>query len=668
MKLAKSLCFCDRKTNKHLLAGLLALALSLSALSFVKTEAAVASPDEAPASSSSRGSSKKSVPVVIGNPEEEPKPLPEIDPSTLPSKEDTPGILSDTNAPLHGRRSGDTFPVLASNRVLSILVEGNTEVVAEHILSVVTSKEGEQVNENQLARDTDAIFEQGFFSKVDYRLDDKPDGTNVVFVVTENPLVGEIVFHGNTVYSEETLRDLCLTKDGAIFNRIFFRNDLERIKEKYQQDGYVMARISDVRIDGTVVNVYISEPRIGEVVIQGNKRTKRHVIERQVKIKSGDLFNATRLRHTLGKLQGLGYFEDVSVGFEPSDDPEVVNLILTVSEMQTGKIGVSVGYGSQSGFSGGASYSDSNWLGRGQNFGVGFELGDREQYWITLAQPYMDQKVFGWRFGAYKRKWEDLSYYDEDTLQFNYDEDRKGAYVGLGRKFSERSKLSWYLTTEWQDIEISPHDGASPTPHQLEKMQSGKNMTLTGVLKRDNLDIYTPYPKGDVESLHVEKGMEVLGGDWSYWKYWFEAKYYRPVELFSDLLGRSFRRVGDTPPIFAARLTLGDADGTLPWASDYTIGGDSTLRGYKEKRFRGDQMFLANAELRFPVHKHASLVFFYDIGKAWDTSEGDGFDLGDLAKGYGIGVRLKTPIGNIRLDFADGDEESRVHFGFGEMF
>ena len=68
------------------------------------------------------------------------------------------------------------------------------------------------------------------------------------------------------------------------------------------------------------------------------------------------------------------------------------------------------------------------------------------------------------------------------------------------------------------------------------------------------------------------------------------------------------------------------------------------------------------------MHKHASLVFFYDIGKVWDTSEGDGFDLGDLAKGYGIGVRLKTPIGNIRLDFADGDEESRVHFGFGEMF
>jgi outer membrane protein insertion porin family len=60
---------------------------------------------------------------------------------------------------------------------------------------------------------------------------------------------------------------------------------------------------------------------VGDISIQGNKRTKTYVIEREIKLKKGDLFNSTILRHSLNKLQGMGYFEDVNVGFEPSETP-----------------------------------------------------------------------------------------------------------------------------------------------------------------------------------------------------------------------------------------------------------------------------------------------------------------------------------------------------------
>ena len=40
----------------------------------------------------------------------------------------------------------------------------------------------------------------------------------------------------------------------------------------------------------------------------------------------------------------------------------------------------------------------------------------------------------------------------------------------------------------------------------------------------------------------------------------------------------------------------------------------------------------------------------------------------NLKSGYGIGVRVKTPMGNLRVDFAYGEDENRTHFGFGEMF
>ena len=601
--------------------------------------------------------------VVLGNPEPEWKPAPEMDLSNVEqgSQEPLTEGRPQTRPPSGGGARIQSPPVL------SISVEGNSEVVSDHILSVVTSRVGAPLDQNRLAKDADAIYELGFFANVDYRLIDEISGSHVVFMVVENPPIENIYFFGNTIYSEDTLRDLCFTKPGMIFNRVFFRNDLQRIKEKYQQDGYVMARVNDVKIEGTVVNVYISEPKIGEVIIQGNKRTKTYVIARQLQVQEGDYFNATRLRYTLSKLQGLGYFEDVNVGFEPGETPEIINLILTVAEAKTGRVGVSVGYGTQSGLSGGLSYSDNNWGGRGERFGIGFDIGDREQYWVSLEQPYMDQKAFAWRIGAYRRAWDDLSYYEDNSYQFDYDEDRKGAYAGFGRKFSERSKLNWYLTAEWQDIEITPHEGANPTPEQYEEMESGKNFMITGRLTRDNLDPYTPYSKGDIESINLEKGLDSMGGDWSYWKYWLEVRYYNDFDFLTNIFQRSFT-VDDIPPIVALRLIAGDADGYLPWAVDYTLGGDNTLRGYKDKRFRGDQMFLLNAEMRLPVHKSASLVFFYDTGKVWDSYRGEDFDLGDLADGYGIGVRIRTPLGNLRFDFAEGDDESRVHFGFGEMF
>ena len=631
--------------------GILAFLLAFFLMQFAAAQALAADPEIG------------GVLVTIGEPDPARMPAPEMDLSNVETR-DGIDTLPDIAPP---ERRGRIRPELQTQPILGIRVEGNTEVVSEHILSVVSSKAGTPMDQSRLSRDADAIYELGFFSNVDFRIEDEADGANVIFIETENPIIEDITFHGNTIYSTDQLLDICFTKPGMIFNRVFFRNDLQRLKDKYQQDGYVMARVSDVRVEGNVVNVYVVEPKIGDVIIQGNKRTKTYVIERQLAIKSGDLFNATRLRYTLGKLQGLGYFEDVSVGFEPGETPDIINLILTLAEAKTARIGVSVGYGTQSGFSGGLSYSDNNWRGRGENLGIGFEVGTREQYWFTLEQPFMDPKVFAWRLGAYKRAWDDLSYYQDNEYQFEYDEDRKGAYIGAGRKFSERSKLSWFLTAEWQDVSINPHSNATPTQAQYEEMQSGENFMLSGVLKRDNMDIYAPFPKGDNETIHLEKGLDFLGGQWSYLKYWLDVRYYAQLGILTEMFERNFT-VDDVPPILAMRMMIGDADGYLPWAVDYTLGGDNTLRGYEDKRFRGDQMFLFNGELRLPVHRSVSVVLFYDIGKVWDSRNDEHFDFGDMADAYGLGVRLRTPLGNLRLDFAQGNDESRVHFGFGEMF
>ena len=78
-----------------------------------------------------------------------------------------------------------------------------------------------------------------------------------------------------------------------------------------------------------------------------------------------DSFNANKLRLTLNRLQGLGYFSDVNVNFEPGENPDDVIIVLTVEEARTGKLGFNVAYGTQSGFGGGMSYENFNSGGAG---------------------------------------------------------------------------------------------------------------------------------------------------------------------------------------------------------------------------------------------------------------------------------------------------------------
>ncbi|MDD4550574.1 MAG: BamA/TamA family outer membrane protein [Aminobacterium sp.] len=551
-------------------------------------------------------------------------------------------------------------------QVVSRNVKGNEHVVSEHILSTVGTKIGETLNREQLQKDVEAIYELGFFSFVDVELTPEAGGVAVTYVVKENPVIEKIEISGNTIYSDEDLMKLVFTTPGTVFNRVFFRHDLERIQEKYQKDGYVMMRIADVQVENGIINVQIMEPIVGDIIIQGNTKTKRYVIERQIKVKKGDLFNATVLRHSINKLQQLGYFEDVNVGFEPGDTPLATNIVVTVEEKKTASVGLSISHGTESGWSGGLSYGDINWKGRGHKAEIGFETGDNEQYWLTYIEPYMDETHYSWKVGAYKRVWEERGYYRSGDKRLEYDEERVGFYFGAGKKFTHDPRLSWFLTLDWHDVDVYNIKKTSlGTQEDIDDLTKGTTFAAIGTLTRSTLDEYLSYPKGDVIDLNVEHALDFLGADWTYTKYWLQGRYYVPLLGLNDFLDMNLGKE-DNPPILAARIKAGFSSGTLPSAERFSIGGSNSLRGYDGGEFEGDEMFLANVEARLPIENAFGFVLFYDAGNAWRDDKN--FSLSDLHDSWGVGVRVKTPIGNLRLDYAKGDEENKTHFGFGELF
>lgn len=571
------------------------------------------------------------------------------------------GILA-FNAPLFG----------AEMLVSSLSVEGNSHVVADHILSVVGTRVGDPLQREQLQRDVEAIYGLGFFSFVDVGLRTIAGGAGVTYKVQENPVVEAVSFSGNEILSDEELLKLVFTVPGNVFNRVFFRHDLDRIQEKYAKEGYPMVKVADVAMDGGNIDVKIVEPKIGDIIIQGNRKTKTRVIERELKLKSGDPFNAKILRHALAKLQNKGFFEDVNVGFEPGSAPDVVDLVLTVVEQKTGKIGLTVSHGTRSGWSGGLSYSDTNWQGTGQVLEAGFELGDNKQYWINYSDPYMDKEHFAWKVGMMRREWEDRYYYRDGVRQLEFDDKMTRYNLGAGRKFGWDEKYSWFLTFDWYELEPNNFKNIR-YPGAVQELTRGKIFTVTGTVTRDNRDPYLSYPKGDVIDVNVEHAMDFLGGQYEFTKYWVQLRYYLPLYSLGDLFNSGFIDE-DNPIVLAARVRAGLSSGFVPTAMLYSLGGSSTLRGYDSGEFEGSEMFLFNAELRIPIQKAFGLVIFYDAGNAWNHPfprkgmKSTSFDITDLHDSWGMGVRVRTPLGNFRLDYAQGEDESKTHFGFGEMF
>ena len=112
----------------------------------------------------------------------------------------------------------------------------------------------------------------------------------------------------------------------------------------------------------------------------------------------------------------------------------------------------------------------------------------------------------------------------------------------------------------------------------------------------------------------------------------------------------------------------------IPSALLFRTGGDTTVRGYAF-----ESLGLKSGDAVLPVRYYyaTSVEVTRWIGDAWGIAAfvdaGNAFDDASDARpafGYGIGARVRTPIGPFRLDLAYGQESQqvRLHFSVGVAF
>ena len=102
----------------------------------------------------------------------------------------------------------------------------------------------------------------------------------------------------------------------------------------------------------------------------------------------------------------------------------------------------------------------------------------------------------------------------------------------------------------------------------------------------------------------------------------------------------------------------------LPEPAQYKLGGQDTLRGYRDDMFRDNSMFLRTIEYRFPVISKVQGALFTDFGGVWNS----GWMPENMHSSIGFGLQIQTPVGPMRVDLAHGSQGNRVHFTVGTTF
>ena len=124
--------------------------------------------------------------------------------------------------------------------------------------------------------------------------------------------------------------------------------------------------------------------------------------------------------------------------------------------------------------------------------------------------------------------------------------------------------------------------------------------------------------------------------------------------------------------VIAARLFVSTSETSagheMPFYFMPTLGGNDTLRGFREYRFRGPHAILAQGEYRWEIWSGLDGALFYDAGKVADRRADLNFR--SLETDYGIGFRFNTDNGVIlRVDAAFGSSDGKhLYIVFGGVF
>ncbi|WP_296096070.1 outer membrane protein assembly factor [Dialister sp.] len=572
------------------------------------------------------------------------------------------------------KADNDAIEAQVGKTITSVDFSGIPEPVKTKLSPLIQSKPSTQLTEEGVRNDVASLGSTGVFSQITPAFSEVPEGVGITYQLASNPVVHDVAFTGNTIFTSDYLKSIMNIPQDSVLNFVLVNQKLKEIENMYLQQGYMLVSIPDVQVssDG-ILHVNISEGVVEDFTIVGNDKTKDKVILREMKLKKGKPFNKFLASRSMERLYNTGYFEDVNMKLLPGKENEHNVIIeIDVIEQKTGIVTVGAGYSDSDGTVGIVELGDTNFRGTGDKVNFHWEFGgagDGKNYTISYTRPWINSNgdslgasIFNriYTYDDYDAKGHEIAEYDKRRKGWNLtwghvSDDYRTNYFNFDstkESYDDHDGFEWGGTAE--DKGHTAKDRSDEWYRAImDNFGTTNSFTFTHVF--DNRDNYFNANKGRRISFTAQWGGHGLGGDYDFYKFTAEGRFYKG-------LGNGH--------ILALRLMGGYIDGDVSYGNLFDLGGSNTLRGYEDDQFKGKKMYAATLEYRFPIAKKVQGVLFTDAGSAWGLDRGKipWYDDDDsLNWSVGVGLRLQTPIGPIRLDYGHGDQ-NKFHFSFGTQF
>jgi outer membrane protein insertion porin family len=443
-------------------------------------------------------------------------------------------------------------------------------------------------------------------------------------------------------------------KEGSPYSPALVRHDRQILLAAFNDAGFPQTSIRIPREvsdgdNGYMVDFDIMEGEralIDRIVVVGRERTRSEVIEKRIKLKPDEPLSLGKMLETQQALYSTGVFDLVRV--EPqvvgSDAPSQ-NVIIRLQEARPRTLRYGLGYQEREKLRGSVELNDLNIFGFGQSVDLRLRGSKIEQAGIlSFKQPQV-------RFLPVDSY---LTFSGSNKQQISFTERRLDLSYQYSRPVNNHTwGMLRYSFTNVDVSEVTPDLAREETPRNLS--------TVAAFYVNDTRDNYTDT---NARYLDPQKGFLTttnLGftfdhGNQSYYlSLYSQNSYYR--RLKTGLLMASSFRLGFLRPIGGdTSIPVGER---IPISERFFAGGGSTLRGFSTDRagplgqnyepIGGNALMIGNLELSVPVMRRLDITGFYDIGNVFSSFSA--VRLSDISHTIGIGLRVKTPFGPIRVDY-----------------
>jgi outer membrane protein insertion porin family len=473
--------------------------------------------------------------------------------------------------------------------------------------------------------------------------------------------LGDLKIKGNEYTPSPRIRQLIMLEKGNIYNSKLINQALEKIREHYQNEGFLFAKVSSSELlDSQNRRADVTfNIREGESVflrrleITGNAFTKDKVLRREILMVEQEKFRLDLLSESL---QNLTRSEMVRIEEFPEirvdpEDPTQIDVYLKIVELYKDEWLLTGGYSGYQGAFIGGSFSTVNFFRAGEKLDLMIEYGERsKRYEFGFSEPYLFDMPISFS----------LRFFNRDIVWPNlFNKIGKGLQLGFDVKVDEYWRAGVGYDFEQVDV-------VSYGVEEIESLADQNLGSISVFMFRDTVD--NPFfPSGGTRLL-LSCGFagSELGSDIQYVKPELEGAFFFPC----------FRN-----HVFGLHLEYRSItslkDSAIPFWKRFYLGGERTLRGYdvysvgprnqEGRNTGGEKSFVFNVEYIIPVFESLYAIFFFDAGSAFRSKEN--IDLAKFSWSSGLEVRLMIPNIQIpiRLIFSYKNhlfEERDSHFSF----